>query len=215
MEMKAITRQLLVVLFCIATAFNAWSYDLELDGIYYNLSGRSAIVTYAEESFVASYSGNVTIPSTVSHNGTTYDVTEIGEYAFCNCTDLTSITIPNSITVINRYAFYGCTNLYASNGYYYFHLPESVTYIGNFAFSGGNAIIGFEVDANNRYYSSYNGALYSKNKTKLVCYPANTTNTDLTNSDFPLTLTTIGDGAFSGSKTLTSIEIPGTVTTIG
>lgn len=215
METKTFTRQLLVALFCIATAFNAWSYDLELDGIYYNLSGSTAIVTYAQDPSVASYSGNVTIPSTITHNGTTYNVTVIGERAFNLCTDLTSITIPYSITVIENYAFYGCTNLYGSNGYYFFHLPESVTYIGDYVFSGGNAIVRFVVDDNNTSYCGYNDALYSKNKTKLVCYPANSPNTDLTNSDFPSTLTTIGDGAFSGSKTLTSIEIPGTVTTIG
>ena len=56
-------------------------------------------------------------------------VTEIGSYAFYDCTLLTSVTIPDSVTSIDKYAFNGCTsltNLSIGNG---------VTSIGYEAFS--------------------------------------------------------------------------------
>ena len=54
----------------------------------------------------------------------------IGNYAFVDCSSLTSITIPESVTSIGNYAFYGCTGLTSIT------IPESVTSIGYDAFSG-------------------------------------------------------------------------------
>ena len=55
-------------------------------------------------------------------------VKEIGSYAFENCTSLTSITIPNSVTIIGEEAFWGCTSLTSIT------IPNSVTSIGEWAF---------------------------------------------------------------------------------
>ena len=55
-------------------------------------------------------------------------VTEIGEWAFSHCTNLTNITIPNSVTSIGGCAFYECKSLKSIN------IPNSVTYIGDNAF---------------------------------------------------------------------------------
>ena len=63
---------------------------------------------------VASYVGNassITIPTNVSFRGVSYKVTEVGEEAFYNNEILTSISLPNSITVIRKRAFAGCSNL--------------------------------------------------------------------------------------------------------
>ena len=57
-------------------------------------------------------------------------VTSIGESAFFNCSALTSISIPGSVTSIGEYAFYGCSGLTSVS------IPGSVTSIGNSAFNG-------------------------------------------------------------------------------
>lgn len=53
------------------------------------------------------YSGDVTVPSEIKLAGTTYQVTRIGEGAFYNCSELTSIDLPTTINSIGRNAFYG------------------------------------------------------------------------------------------------------------
>ncbi len=56
-------------------------------------------------------SGNLVIPSHVLYNGNEYTVTEIGYCAFNKCTELTSVTIPESVTLIGNWAFGSCPNL--------------------------------------------------------------------------------------------------------
>ena len=73
--------------------------------------------------YLVSYVGNntkVVIPN---------NVTSIGDYAFYNCTSLTSVTIPNSVTSIGDGAFSGCTSLTSIT------IPEGVTSVGSSAFS--------------------------------------------------------------------------------
>ena len=90
------------------------------DGVmfYYNKKSSSTVETICEKdpllmsaSATSAYVGDVTIPETVTHDGTTYDVTGIGAKTFHDCTGLTSITIPESITQIGDNAFTGCTAL--------------------------------------------------------------------------------------------------------
>src|SRR5574344_927328 len=75
------------------------------------------------------YTGVITIPSSVIYNSVTYSVTSIGESAFAECPGLTSITIPNSVTTIGESAFADCFGLTSIT------IPNSVTTIGNSAFN--------------------------------------------------------------------------------
>lgn len=115
----------------------ATAYDFEEGGIYYNVNddGTTVTVTYKwtdwdnyNDSLL--YGGDVTIPATVTYNGTTYSVSTIGESAFYNCIGLTSIDIPNSVTTIGEGAFDGCISLTSID------IPNSVTTIGELAFGG-------------------------------------------------------------------------------
>ena len=67
---------------------------------------RPSSSTYRDE-----YSGNVTIPASVTYNGRIYSVTGIGEEAFYQCSRLTAVTIPNSVIAIGRFALYECNCL--------------------------------------------------------------------------------------------------------
>ncbi|MCD8012492.1 MAG: leucine-rich repeat protein [Lachnospiraceae bacterium] len=73
---------------------------------------------------------NVTIPATVTIDGTVYSVTAIADSAFANCTKLKRVTIGENITSIGKKAFYKCTSLTKVSGF------ASVVSIGNSAFYG-------------------------------------------------------------------------------
>ena len=72
--------------------------------------------------------GNLVIPDTINHMGNTFKVVSVGNEAFRNCSSLTSVTIPNSVTSIGDYAFSHCSSLTSVT------IPNSVTSIGNSAF---------------------------------------------------------------------------------
>ena len=92
-------------------------HNFEVDGICYEIvNDKSNIVkvtykggdwnTYQDE-----YSGVVVIPEELTYKGRTYKVTEIGNYAFCGCSKMTSISIPESVWCVGNGAFDGCDGL--------------------------------------------------------------------------------------------------------
>lgn len=68
------------------------------------------------------------IPSSVEIKGSKYKCTSIGDFAFSDCTSLTTLTIPSSVTSIGTFAFAACTSLETVE------LPKALTSIGNNAF---------------------------------------------------------------------------------
>ena len=145
--------------------------------------------------------GAVDIPEKIDGRS----VTSISSYAFWSCTSLTSITIPNSVTSIGGWAFEWCKNLTSIT------IPDSVTEIGSGAFESCTSLTVINVATGNKNFVLINGVLYNKNKTKLICYPAGKKDKSYSILD---SVTEIGDSAFSGCASLTSITIPDGVTSI-
>ena len=94
-------------------------------------------------------SGAVIIPA--SYNG--LPVTEIGNRAFID-TNITSVTIPSSVTRIGDWAFERCFSLTSIN------IPSSVTFIGEEAFLSCFGLTNITVNSQNSVYSSVDGVLY-------------------------------------------------------
>ena len=105
--MKHLHMTLLLLLLLSTMSIKAKTYDCLINGIYYNLntSKREAEVTSSGSD---SYMGAVSIPKSITYNGIEYRVTSIGEFAFNDCIGLTSVTIPNSVTLIADAAFQNC-----------------------------------------------------------------------------------------------------------
>ena len=132
-------------------------------------------------------------------------VTSIGNSAFKNCTSLASIEIPSSVTSIGNEAFAYCTNLTS------IEIPSGVTSIENYAFSNCTSLNSINVDKDNQSYSSEDGILFDKEKKKLITYPAGKKEKEY---NIPSSVTSIGAGTFYGCRSLTRIEIPSSVTSI-
>ena len=118
---------------------------------------------------------------------------EIGEYAFKDCSRLTSLTLPAGITTIGRNAFSGCSGLTSLT------LPAGITSIGRNAFDGCSGLTSLTLPAGITSIGSY--AFYG-------C-------SGLTSLTLPDGITSIGDDAFWGCSGLTSLPLPATITSIG
>ncbi len=173
----------------------------------------------------------------------------IGESAFADCSGMTSITIPESVTQIDYDAFFGCDSLTEVT------IPNSVTTLDDCVFfecqglttinigssvnSLSPSIVYYcsnlkeiNVDADNDYYSSEDGVVYSKDKSTLIICPAAKTEMaihasvtkigdyafyfgSLRTIDIPNSVVEIGDAAFCNCRDLTMLTIPASMTTIG
>ena len=109
----------------------------------------------------------------------------LGAHLYLNGTELTSITIPNTVNIINEYAFYGYKDLKSIT------IPNSVTSISSSAFSGCSGLTDITIPNSVTSIDSY--AFYG-------C-------SGLTDITIPNSVTSLGAGAFYGCKSLTSITL--------
>ncbi|MBO7234403.1 MAG: leucine-rich repeat domain-containing protein [Paludibacteraceae bacterium] len=143
-------------------------------------------------------------------------VTTIEDYAFEDCSSLTSITIPNSVTSIGEEAFYNCSSLTSVT------IPNSVTSIGEGAFMDCSKLT--SVTIGESVTTIGDGAFMDCSKLTSVTIPNSVTSignmafsgcSGLTSVTIGESVTSIGDEAFSDCTSLTSITIPNSVTSIG
>ena len=119
---------LLVWLTCALGASAADTYDFTAYNLQYVITSSTTAKVVGH--VLASPSGSYEIYGTVTNEGTTYRVTEIGVGAFQNCALITSITINENVVTIGEYAFAGCSAMTRVT------IPNTVTYIGSYAFGG-------------------------------------------------------------------------------
>ncbi|MBR2229260.1 MAG: leucine-rich repeat protein [Prevotella sp.] len=220
----------LLTLLMSMTVANAFAHDISAknaDGItiYYKWiknetnNNNELAVSYrgsSYDSYSNEYTGNVVIPKYVEYYGKNIPVTSIDEYAFRGCSDLTSVTLPNSVTSIGHYAFYQCSRLSSVT------IPNSVTTIGGFTFSGcsgltsvtiPNSVTSIGIEA----FSGCSGltSVTIPNSMTSIGYGAFSSCSGLTSVTIPNSVTSIAGYAFSSCSSLTSVTIPNSVTSIG
>ena len=162
--------------------------------------------------------------SQVEYISISYGITKIGKRAFFSC-NFSSVDIPSSVIRIEEDAFFSCDNLSSV------WIPSSVSYLDAQAFYGCDKLSAINVSSDNPNYTSINGVVFSKDKTKLCLFPSGRTGS----YSVPEHVTCIGsyafvtslistvqisnsvreieDGAFTNAK-LTSITIPNSISKI-
>ena len=133
-------------------------------------------------------------------------IKKIKEAAFQNANALENIDLPEGLEEIQKDAFNKCTSLTEIG------IPASVTKIDPTGFQQAEKLERFDVNKNNTVYSSVDGFLLDKNKTKLVSFPPAKANTYYTL--LPPTIEEIGEQAFYAIDSLKNITLPKKVTKI-
>lgn len=161
------------------------------DGVLFN-QDKSILIQYP-----ATKTGVYNVPSGVN---------TIGPYAFANCTGLTGITFPASLSMIEDYAFSACTNLSGS-----FPISSGISSIGQYVFDNCNHITDFDIASGNTTYSLSDGLLMDISI--MIVKRCITTKTG--NCVIPSVTLFIDNAAFSDCTGLTSVTIPDGILYIG
>ncbi len=195
---------LLIVLMFIAPVCLAQEYeyaDFMEDNVFYKILEDSTTVEVCFQNsfgavYVYSYSGDVVIPSKVTHDGKTYDVIGISGGAFYMC-DITSLSIPNSLQYIEAGAEY---QSWAPGGSY-------TSFVGTFqGCSNFNKVIINDLAA-------WCNIDFGTNPLT-IAHHLYFIDSEITDLVLPNTLSVIKENAFSGCTGLTSITIPSSITSI-
>lgn len=196
----------------------ASAQTVEIEGIWYVLTagtGQAEVTRNPDRT--TTYTGEVTIPSTVTNGGVEYSVTSIGDQAFRGSIDLTAVTIPASVTSLGSSAFFGCSGLAT------IELPSGLTgSIGNYAFYECSELTAITIPENvsSIGQSAFNGCkklasvTLPKSMESIGTYAFRECDA-LISIVIPEGVTSIGESTFHSCNALTSITVPASVTSFG
>lgn len=182
------------------------------DGVLYNKAKTTLLAYPASKS-----TGSVSLASTV----------QIIERKSFSGAIMSTLTLPSSVTLIKESAFEYCNNLKTADlgsnlkeleGMVFYQcpslqkvtLPATFEKMGTSVFAGCSSLQSIDVSASNKWYTTVDGVMYSKDKKTICICPAGKT------GDFviPDGTETVGTAAFNGCKLLKNIQIPNSVTRI-
>ena len=200
------------------------------DWAFYYCSGLTSVVIGNSVTSIGGYAFSYCsgLTSVVIGNS----VTSIGSSAFYNCSGLRSIEIPNSVTNIGYWAFYNCSGLTSvvignsvtsigSSAFYYCTNLKTVFNFSNLTFSEGTSEYGRVAYYADKVYNAPNGSMVGdfifgkpNDVNTLLYYLGNATELTLP-TDYNGENYKIGADVFKDNTTITSVVIPGCVTSIG
>lgn len=191
--LHTITKRVLLLALLLAATSTASAYDFMVDNLAYSINSDNTTVTVVQDNqYHPTYSGDITVPDVVSNDDKDYTVVAIGEQAFLQCRNLTSITLPETLQLIDKKAFYDCSGLATVI------VPNSVETINQGAFMGCTGLktvtLPYSLDVLNNY-------LFFGCK-------------ELMTVQLPPSLKHIYSSVFDGCSSIKAIEIPNSVESI-
>lgn len=223
----------LITMFLCMTFFNAMAQKtVTIDGIKYYIENGEATIAVQDETL----SGDIVIPESISYDGNNYTVVRATNGAFQN-TDITGITLPNSITSLGNSCFKFCNNLTSVK------LPDNITSLGDYTFMGCSDLSVIELPKKlislgvscflncnitkltlpNSITTIGQGCFYSCSNLETVTLPQNITNLPascfrdckkLSGITLHEGITSLGESCFAGCSSLTSIKLPKSINKI-
>ncbi len=207
---------LIIISLTLITSMSAENFSAMHKGkiLYFNIlsSGdMTAEITFRGKdvnAFVHEYAGKIEIPESITQYGKTYTIVAIGENAFQDCSRVTDIILPSTVTEIKKQAFIGCKNLTSLD------VPASVTSIATEAFSGCSILSNVKLtesikNLNNKIFdgcSKLNNFIIP-NSVKSIGENTFLACNSLSKINIPAAVSEIGLGAFDGCSSLTEISV--------
>ena len=224
----------LINMFLCITFFNAMAQKtVTIDGIKYHIENGEATIAVQDETL----SGDIVIPESISYDGNNYSVVRATNGAFQN-TDITGITLPNSITSLGNSCFKFCYNLTSVK------LPDNITSLGDYTFSGCSKLSSIKLPDTltslgefcfghcddlitlilpNSITNLGNNCFQSCENLETITLPQNITNLPaycfydckkLSEITLHEGITSLGQSCFEGCSSLTSIKLPKSINKI-
>lgn len=197
--MKKTFLMLLAVLMALPVIARDFTYTYEGQTLTYSVISENAKTCRTKAGVVGNAGNNVsgalTIPAVARDGDKEYKVITIGEKSFYGCSNLTSVTLPNSVENINDYAFEGCSSLISTD------IPNSAREMGQGVFKGCTSLTSITFPET-LHSNAINNSIFEN------C-------SSLTSFVIPNSMSSIGDYAFKNCSSLTSLEIPRYVKSIG